>query len=406
MESKSVEEPGEGPQSVRLSRWARIVAFLVVTLGMMGGLHYYIGLRLVAGSGLTGWAAALGWGLLAFLFVSVPLGFMASRRAGGWLAAVLYWIAHLWLGSFGLVLTLVVLGDVARLVYALLAGGLDAARAQAWGQVQALGGLAALVPVLVYGYRAARGPARIEQVEVPMARLGPALDGLRIVQISDLHIGETLRRPFLERVVREVNALQPDIVAITGDLVDGSVARLRDEVAPLQELRAPQGVYFVTGNHEYYHGAVAWVAELRRLGLTVLHNEHRVIRRGSDALVLAGVTDLHGGQFDPRHACRPDLALAGVPEGAPRVLLAHQPRTAALARGLGVDLQLSGHTHGGQIFPFMFFVRLQQPVVSGLKELSGIRVYTSRGTGYWGPPLRVGSAPEITVLTLRAPSGA
>jgi predicted MPP superfamily phosphohydrolase len=127
-----------------------------------------------------------------------------------------------------------------------------------------------------------------------------------------------------------------------------------------------------------------------------------VIERSGARLVVAGVTDHEGGRMDPAHACRPDLALAGAPEGVPRLLLAHQPRTAFLARGLGVDLQLSGHTHGGQVFPFMFFVKLQQPVIRGLAMIAGVRVYTSRGTGYWGPPLRLGPAPEITELTLVA----
>jgi predicted MPP superfamily phosphohydrolase len=209
-----------------------------------------------------------------------------------------------------------------------------------------------------------------------------------------------LDRHFLRRVVEQVNALQPDLIAVTGDLVDGSVRTLRDEVAPLSELRAPLGVYYVTGNHEYYHGGAAWTAEVARLGLTVLHNEHRVVERAQARLVVAGVTDHEGGRMDPAHACRPDLALAGALEGVPRLLLAHQPRTAFLAKGLGVDLQLSGHTHGGQMFPFMFFVKLQQPVIRGLATIAGVRVYTSRGTGYWGPPLRLGPAPEITELTL------
>jgi len=253
---------------------------------------------------------------------------------------------------------------------------------------------------LVLGFATAHGRARVERVRVPMRGLGEGLAGVRIVQISDIHIGPTLDGRFLQRVVEQVNALSPDLIAVTGDLVDGSVQALREQVAPLAGLRAPLGVYFVTGNHEYYSGGAAWSAEVRSLGLSVLHNEHRVVERGGARLTVAGVTDHDAGHIDPAHASRPDLALAGAPPGVPRVLLAHQPRTAQLAQGLGVDLQLSGHTHGGQMFPFMFFVRLQQPVVQGLKTLFGTRVYTSRGTGYWGPPLRLGPAPEITELTL------
>jgi predicted MPP superfamily phosphohydrolase len=385
----------------RLPLLLRMLAFAAFAVGLIGGLHLYIGTRLVTGAGLTGTWAAVGWGLLAFLFFSIPGGFIATRVLEGPLATLLYWIGHLWIGAFGLVLTGVVLGDAVRLACELILGAPDAAHALLWGRAQAGATLGLLGPALGYGYWASKRP-RIEHVEIPIARLGKELDGLRIVQLSDVHISETLRAPWLRRVVERVNALEPDIVAITGDLIDGSVAALRSEVAPLRELSAREGVYYVTGNHEYYHGGPAWVAEVRRLSIQVLHNEHRVLQRGGDRLVLAGVTDLQGGDFDPSHRCQPDLAFAGAPAGVPRVLLAHQPRAAVLARGLDVDLQLSGHTHGGQIFPFMFFVRLQQPVVSGLKEIAGIRVYTSRGTGYWGPPLRVGAAPEITVLTLRA----
>jgi predicted MPP superfamily phosphohydrolase len=165
-------------------------------------------------------------------------------------------------------------------------------------------------------------------------------------------------------------------------------------------LRARDGVFFVTGNHEYYFGAAAWEAEVDRVGVTVLHNSHRVLRRGADSLVVAGVTDYTGGQFDPAHESRPDLAFEGAPKDVPRILLAHQPKSARAAAAQGVDLQISGHTHGGQIFPFMFIVRMVQPVVQGLRQMYGIWVYTNRGTGYWGPPMRVGPTPEITEITL------
>jgi uncharacterized protein len=403
METEMSESAVSEAPSVRLRLGVllRIISFAVVAVGLIGGLHYYIGQRLVGGLGLTGVGAALGWGLIAFLYLSIPGGFAAGRLVGGSLATLLYWVGHLWIGAFGLVLSALVIGDVARWVLELALGVPDAVQVATWMRVQAIASLGALGPALAYGYWASSRP-RVERVEIPIVGLGKELDGLRIVQLSDVHVSETLREPWLRRVVEQVNALSPDVVAITGDLVDGSVARLRAEVAPLRDLKATHGAYFVTGNHEYYSGVEAWTAEVRGLGLTVLQNEHRVIRRGADQLVLAGVPDLQGRDYHPHHAPRPDLAFAGAPEGAPRVLLAHQPRAAALARGMSVDLQLSGHTHGGQIFPFMFFVRMQQPSVAGLKEIGGVRVYTSRGTGYWGPPLRVGAAPEITLLTLRA----
>lgn len=372
---------------------------ILFAVGLVGGLHGYLGLRLVSAPNLGQPWTALGYAALALLFCSIPMGFAASRRRPTPLNQILYWTSMLWLGTFGLLLSATLVADLVGAVWGLVA---PVAEAQTLARGKAVGVVAVVLPALAFAFLTARGRARVERLKIPVKKLGNGLHGVRVVQISDIHIGPTLDRHFLQRVVEQVNALEPDIIAVTGDLVDGSVRTLRDEVAPLSGLRAPLGVYYVTGNHEYYHGGAAWAAEVARLGLTVLHNEHRVIERSEARLVVAGVTDHEGGRMDPAHACRPDLALAGAPEGVPRLLLAHQPRTAFLAKGLEVDLQLSGHTHGGQLFPFMFFVKLQQPVIRGLANIAGIRVYTSRGTGYWGPPLRLGPAPEITELTLVA----
>jgi hypothetical protein len=223
------------------------------------------------------------------------------------------------------------------------------------------------------------------------------------VQISDIHVGATIKRGYLNAIVNKVNALQPDAIAITGDLVDGSVQRLSVHTAPLARLAARDGTFFVTGNHEYYSGAHAWIAELRRLGLTVLLNQHVVCKRDGQALVIAGVTDFTAHLFDPSHRSDPRAAVAGAPRDArARILLAHQPRSAPAADAAGFDLQLSGHTHGGQFFPWNLFVPLQQPFTAGLNRLGKLWVYTSRGTGYWGPPKRFGAPSEITRVRLVA----
>ncbi|RZL93500.1 MAG: metallophosphoesterase, partial [Variovorax sp.] len=236
-----------------------------------------------------------------------------------------------------------------------------------------------------------------------------ALQGFTIAQLSDIHVGPTIKGGYIHRIVEAVNKLGADVVAITGDLVDGSVAELRDHIAPLGGLRARHGTYVVTGNHEYYAGAPAWIAELRRIGLRVLLNEHVVLRQDtpgrstgdSEALVLAGVTDYTAGHFDAAQASDPEGALAGAPTGSTtRVLLAHQPRSAPAAAEAGYQLQLSGHTHGGQFFPWNLFVPLQQPFTAGLHRLKDMWVYVSRGTGYWGPPKRFGAPSEITLLRL------
>jgi uncharacterized protein len=246
----------------------------------------------------------------------------------------------------------------------------------------------------------ARAP-QVKRVTVAIPNLPSRFEGFRIAQITDVHIGETLTRSFAAHVTRTVNSLNADAVAVTGDMIDGSVAKLRDEVEPLAGLRGTHGVFYVTGNHEYYHGGSSWQAEARRLGMRVLHNEHVVIERDGQQLVIGGVPDVEGGRFSAQH--EPDAAatFAGAPEGAPRILLAHQPRFARRVGDTRVDLMLSGHTHGGQIFPFMVFVKLQQPVIAGFKVLWGVPTYTSNGTGYWGPPFRIGPRGEVTEVTLK-----
>jgi predicted MPP superfamily phosphohydrolase len=201
--------------------------------------------------------------------------------------------------------------------------------------------------------------------------------------------------------VRAVNALRVDMVAVTGDLVDGSVQKLAAHVAPIEHLESRHGTFFVTGNHEYYSGAPAWIAELRRLGIQVLINEHVVLQHAAASVVVAGVTDYGAHHFAEHHRSDPHAALRNAPADAVvRVLLAHQPRTATAAADAGFDLQLSGHTHGGQFLPWNLLVRLQQPYTAGLHRLRELWVYTSRGTGYWGPPKRFGAPSEITHLRL------
>lgn len=370
---------------------------LLTVFALSAVLHLYIGARIATALPLAaGVAFAL---LLAASAVLVPAGLLARRllRLSPSTADRVTWIGMLFMGLFSSLLVLTALRDVLLLVLR-LAGGPDGAEASGFAVP-----LLALA-VTAIGFLNARRPARVKRVTVPLPGLAPGLEGFRIVQISDIHVGPTIKANYLRAIVDRVNALEPDAVAITGDLVDGSVAELREHVAPLAGLRARHGVYFVTGNHEYYSGVHGWVQELQRLGIRVLHNEHVVLRQGRGELVLAGVPDYSGHHFDPAHRSDPAQALAGAPADAPRVLLAHQPRTAAAAADAGFDLQLSGHTHGGQFLPWTFFVPLQQPFTAGLHQLGRLRVYVSRGTGYWGPPKRFGAPSEIAELLL-SPEG-
>jgi predicted MPP superfamily phosphohydrolase len=247
-----------------------------------------------------------------------------------------------------------------------------------------------------YGVTQALGPPQLDRVTIPLAKLPRRLDGMRIALVSDIHLGPLLGRPHTERIVRMINELDADLVAIVGDLVDGPVAELGPAAEPLAGLRARHGSYFVTGNHEYFSGYAEWVTEVDSLGVRVLENRRVEI----DGLDLAGVNDVTGEQYE--HG--PDFAAAlGDRDSArPVVLLAHQPVQVEEASRYGVDLQLSGHTHGGQIQPFGVIVRMQQPVLSGLATFNGTKVYVTNGAGFWGPPVRVGAPPQISLVTLRA----
>ncbi len=264
----------------------------------------------------------------------------------------------------------------------------------------AVAGVGALATV-GFGIREALGDPVIRRVPVTLTKLDPRMSGLRIAVVSDIHLGPLTGLGHTRRITRMINELQADVVTIVGDLVDGSVARLGALARPLGGLESRYGTYYVTGNHEYYtpNGPAEWEAELTSLGVRPLRNERVEISHQGGVLDLAGVNDLNGRSSNDG----PDLgrALGGRDTSRPVVLLAHQPVQVEQAAGFGVDLQLSGHTHGGQIVPFDRVVALSQPVVAGLATVRGTQVYVTRGAGYWGPPVRVGAPPEIALIELR-----
>jgi predicted MPP superfamily phosphohydrolase len=367
-------------------------------------LHAYIGIRILPDwpQGLP--AVVAGALTLTASCVLIPLGFQARRGDGRRGQRALTWAGLVAMGAFSTLLVLTFVRD------ALLAVMLAAMSATDWALPLAAfqHGTAVAVPVLTalitaLGFINARRVARVRDIDVPIAALPAALHGFTIAQITDVHIGPTIGRDYVDAIVAAVNELAADVVAITGDLVDGSVRQLASDTAPLARLASRHGTFFVTGNHEYYSGVEPWLRELRRLGLIVLINEHVVIEHDGERVVLAGVTDFGAGRFDAAHRSDPDAAIAGAPHDAgAKVLLAHQPRSARSAAAAGFHLQLSGHTHGGQFLPWNFFVRFQQPFTAGLARLGKLWVYTSRGTGYWGPPKRFGAPSEITRLRLVA----
>ncbi|MCC7264773.1 MAG: metallophosphoesterase [Candidatus Latescibacteria bacterium] len=385
------------------------MSFLAIILGIAALIYGYTGWRLIPPVQLPlPWNLAAWFGLVLVATLPFVSFFLRQHLDGIW-ASLLSWLTYLSLGFFVLLCSLLLLRDLAWLLWA----GLDHLQAYARTlappdptrrnlvlQAANLGTVVVALGVAGYGFYHARRRPRVDRIEVRFPDLPPALEGLRLVQFSDVHAGPTIKRPQVEAMVAAIEELGADLILFTGDLVDGSVEDLRFEVEPLARLRAPLGCYFVTGNHEYYSGVEAWIAEASRLGFTVLLNEHRLLCEGQ--LLLAGVTDYGGGDHLPAHVSDPKAALGEAPPpGALRLLLAHQPRSIFAAAEAGYHLQLSGHTHGGQFVPWKYFIPLQQPYIEGLHRHGDTWVYVNRGAGYWGPPVRVGAPSEIALITLR-----
>jgi predicted MPP superfamily phosphohydrolase len=396
-----------------------VILFFIIFFAIAGLLAGYITLRIFSQVAIGRmWKIAVACGILLIIFVP-PLNILL-RRSGidhsG--VQVLMAAGYMGIGFLSFVFTFVVLRDllwlpleVVKKVKALIRR--SNSEIMASDRIEDLSRRGFLVKATSFGIVTAAALStgvgvaeasqipEVKEVSVPLPHLPRGFEGFRIVQITDLHVNPTFRRPSVEGIVEVVNRLSPHVVVLTGDLVDGSVDQLSYDVAPLGRLRSTHGNFFVTGNHEYYSGVLEWIDELERLGFTVLLNEHRIITGDPGLMLLAGVTDYRGGGAGlPDHRSDPQKALAGSPPADIKILLAHQPKSIFDAAIAGYDLQISGHTHGGQFFPWLLLVGLSQPYLSGLHQHKNTQIYVSRGTGYWGPPVRVGAPSEITLLKL------
>jgi uncharacterized protein len=342
----------------------------------------------VAAAGTVGFAAVL---------VAFPVLMVAGhgRRHLDWAARTgdtilgVIWVLFAW----------AVFGNVLRLALG-IGGVADPLRSR----IVAVAVAGVSLGLVLWGYAEAMRVPRVRRVDVTVDRLGAGLDGVRVVLLTDTHYGPIDRARWSAAVVEAVNGLDADIVCHTGDIADGSVSQRREQAAPLGAVQARLARTYVTGNHEYFGEAQGWLDHMRELGWEPLHNRHLVVERGGSRLVVAGVDDATaGGSGLAGHQADHAAALAGADPDLPVLLLAHQPKQIGAAVAHGVDLQISGHTHGGQIWPFHLLVRIDQPVVQGLSRHGArTQLYTSRGTGFWGPPLRIFAPSEITLLTLRA----
>ncbi len=396
-----------------------LIIFIVCYIAFSWLIAAYITNRLIGSAPATGIKLGSTAMFVVLFFIFAPTA-VILRNFGieNRLTDTMLWVGYLGLGFVSFVITFLVIRDMSWAIVFLVCrikercsernksrlGRLmpDTRRRRFLVNSLNMGIMTASGVLTTYGIPRARQLPDIKTVQVPIPDLPEDLVRFKIVQLTDIHVSATLRRPFVERVVAAVNTLSADVVVFTGDLADGSVARLTPDVEPLAKIKSTFGNFFVTGNHEYYSGAKSWVNKVRDLGFTVLLNEHQIITKKKGKVLLAGVTDYSAGRIMPSHASNPQKAMAGAPPSHVKILLAHQPRSFRAAALAGFDLQISGHTHGGQFFPWNYLVILNQPYVSGLHQHENTWIYVSRGTGYWGPPIRLGASSEITVLELVA----
>lgn len=383
----------------RVAMMIRILILLAVWIA----LQLYTHRALVAAARVAGLHAGAAW-IATSLFTTLPLlAMLLYRREIIGIESPFQWVGQIATGLWSVIFVVTVLRDLVRLV-AMATRPFNEGAAPGImraADLVAAGGVIAAVILTIGGLMVAWRPVIVEQ-EIRIATLDSRLDGLRVALLSDIHIGPLVTRSFAERVVSMTNSLQPDLIAVAGDLVDGEPHVLESHVAPLAALQAPLGVFYVTGNHEYYWDAPGWIAQVARLGWVPLVDEYRLLSHAGASLVVAGVTDLRAHDFLPEHHGDARRALAGAPGDVFTMLLSHQPQSGRGAETLGVDLQLAGHTHGGQYFPYSVIVHLFQPIVKGLHLRDTMSIYVTPGTGFWGPPNRLGRRGRVTLLTLRA----
>jgi uncharacterized protein len=368
---------------------------LVVVLG-----HLYVYRRAVHDVVATTRARRTGAAVLGVLAIVVLVVFLTRRALSPDAARPLAYVGYLWLAVLLYLALLLAVGEVVRLAVRAVGGPLSPQRRRFLSRAIAGGAAVVAVGTVTHGSIEARRP-RVERREVVLDRLDPAFDGFTIAAVSDIHLGPLVDGADLAGIVAMINAAGPDAVAVVGDLVDGTVEELGGYAQPFRDIVAP--AFMVTGNHEYFSGAQQWVEFLPTVGLRVLRNERVEIRRGDAVLDIAGCDDrTAAASGEPGHGFDLDAALAGRDPSRPVVLLVHQPVMVEHAVRAGVDLQISGHTHGGQLWPITNVALVDQPVLAGLTRFGPTWLYVTRGVGFWGPPTRVGSPPEVTLLTLRS----
>ena len=389
--------------------------FIIIWTTLLILLYIYMAYRLIKPANLTQRQKVVAWSLIGVVPLTQPISFFLRQSTyDSDLTTIFSWISYIGFGFFSLVLAGLAFRDILLLITKVLMRtksyiykklnrskkSFDPERRLFVLNASNMGIIGAAALMTGYGVYEARRKPILESVTVPLAGMGSNSEEFKIAQFTDIHAGYTIKRGFIQSAVEQVNNLGADAIVFTGDMVDGTVQNLKDDVAPLRDLYAPYGVYYVTGNHEYYSGAEAWIEEMDRLGFTVLLNDHKMIRFNKTRIMMAGVTDYRAESIIAEHKTNPKKAMGENDNSDIKLLLAHQPKSIFVAAELGFDLQISGHTHGGQYIPWSFLVTLDQPFIKGLNRYKNTWIYVSRGTGYWGPPIRVGIPSEVTLITL------
>jgi predicted MPP superfamily phosphohydrolase len=390
------------------------VLFILITFLILASGYFYVGFRVISQANLSPVISIVLWCVLVLLLLFLYVPFVSARLGySGKISDGLLLIGYVGLGFISFLIIILLIKDIVTLIFFLLKkvrfifkpsgeiSVVDPERRQFLHNLFNAGIIGTATVLTGYGFYHATKKPYVKKVFIPVKNFKESLVDFKIVQVSDLHVGPTIKRKYVQAIVDEVNKINPDVFVFTGDLVDGSVENLKYDVEPLKNINPKFGKFFITGNHEYYSGALDWMKEAENLGFTVLHNENRLVDYFETNILFAGVPDVQGVQFYKDHFSDPIKAIENSEQSDIKILLAHQPKSLYKAIEAGFDIQLSGHTHGGQFIPWNFLAKIGQPFIKGLNKLQNTWIYVSNGTGYWGPPLRIGAKSEITLIKFR-----
>ena len=382
--------------------------FFVIALGILWLIHGYVAIRTLPAFGIS--PTYLNWVyFFIFLLSMLPLLPILLRYTGNEARIIdrISFVGYTSLGFFVLSFMILIFKDlfiqvVEACEYLFRSQNIvDNSKRTFIKKSLSIGAIGISSSGTIYGFYSSRkGPTVIEQ-DIFIKNLPASYENFTIAQISDMHVGPTIKKKYVEVVQKKVENINPNLIAVTGDLVDGSVKHLSKELEPFKDMIAEYGTFFVTGNHEYYSGVDTWLEETDRLGMINLINENKVLSKGGENIAIVGITDFRAHQIKSEHRSNPKKAINNLDAGMTKIMLAHQPNSIYSVHDAGVDLQLSGHTHGGQFWPFHYPTKLANAYLAGHYNHHGTQIYVNRGTGYWGPPLRLGVPAEITVIRLK-----